>query len=52
MNNNDKPQLTPEQLQMLEANRRLQEFTDKIMQECFGFPKPLDALPNKEDEAK
>jgi hypothetical protein len=56
MNNNDKPELTPEELQVLEASRRLQAFTDQVMRECFPSlfnpKKEFDALPNKEEGTK
>lgn len=54
--NTNKPELTPEELQMLEANRRLQAFTDQIMRECFPSllnpKKEFDAIPNKEEDTK
>lgn len=51
MNQEPKPELTPEQLQMLEANRRLMEFTNEILSTYFPMgslmhPKKDDTKPN------
>lgn len=51
MSQEPKPELTPEQLQMLEANRRLMEFTNEIMSTYFKMglimdPKKDDTKPN------